>query len=136
MHINRLFPALAFLLVLVCAGGCNLRPDEETVAVRGASYKLRPLSESKPVDLSSVKFDGYCDETTRRELAQFLGRIPAPVPVRRIAVVWSEKPLAARIELGRGEFIFLVKEPDDIWHLRGGVVIVQNANSSTNGSSQ
>ena len=107
MCANRLILALGFLLVLDCVSGCNLRPEEEMIDVRGVVYTLRPLSESKPVDLSSVKFKGYCSETTKEELAQFLGRIPGPVSVVEIEVVWSEKPLAARIKLGRGRFHIL-----------------------------
>jgi hypothetical protein len=123
MHANRILSAVASALVLLSGMGCHSN-QKEMIDIRGASYTLRPLSESKPVDLRSVRFEGYCDEATKGELAQFLGRIPAPVPIRSISVVWPECPLAARIEFGKGEYAFLVKERDQVWHLRGGVLIV------------
>jgi|GEM_PF-2437208 len=95
-----------------------------TVGIGGRPYTLKPLTDATPIDLSGVEFIGYCSKENRQKIAKSLGRIPIPkLLVKKVWVVWAEKQLAARVEVGNN-YIYLVQTDNGEWDIKGGLEMV------------
>jgi len=113
--------------LLVLLQGCF--QHEETVALWQQVYTLKPQTESIPVDLTNAKIVGYCSVEERMNIAHCLGRIPVTnLPVSQITIVWPNQRLAAEVTVSNGidrpNLIYLTKNRDQIWEIRGTAKIV------------
>lgn len=106
-------------------GGCGPKESHpDTIVLWGQEYSVKPANAARPLDFSGVEFIGACPEADRRAIAFCLGRIAVSnLPVKRIWLAWSERPTAARVQVGN-QYIYLVR-CDGEWHIADTRVIVK-----------
>jgi hypothetical protein len=101
----------------------------ETVQLWDKQYQLRSATESTAVDLTGVPVLGSSDERERRAIGNCLGRIPVTnLYVKAITVVWSERPIAARVSLDRGTqtrcILFLARDHSGSYRIEGSTTLL------------
>ena len=119
LQVEAITMALAFLV------GCGKQMSVNVFDLNGVTYRLKPLREAVPVDLSQAEFVEGCSWEVRERIALCLGQIDIPkLNVKRVWVSWSEKPLAAKVQLDGRNYIYLSYH-DENWHLEGGVLAIR-----------
>ena len=113
---------LLCIVYLLVQSGCECdSPEMERVLIRDRFYEIRSVAQSVPYDLSNVELVA-CSEQEKHGIAACLGRIAATdLDIRKITIAWAERPMAARVELGRDCYLYLSRRNNGTWEVEEAI---------------